>query len=91
LNKMTYHVMTAPDGKQYEWKSNITPELFPLKSEEVSEEGKPERKPLAIYKHANYVTRKRPILLVDESVLDILDQIVASFIVVEVARMDRAY
>lgn len=52
---------------------------------------KSQRTPLVKYKHANWLTRRRPSLLVDPSVLHILDEIIVSFVIVENMRCERSH
>jgi hypothetical protein len=48
---------------------------------------------VAIYRHANWLTGRKPSLLVDESMVEkgLLDEVVASFVVVENLRMERSH
>jgi len=90
-DKLSCHIMKCSDGREYEWRSTLTPELFPIREDHHQKEAEAELRPnaIAVYKHANWIKGRKPRLLVDECAMSILDQVVVSFIVVENMRMER--
>jgi len=86
-NKLSYHLMTLPNGMQYEWKSKRAPKLYPklpnvtsndhteanTNASDASEhhngpapKEESSLQPLAALQSGNILTRRKPVLLIDD-------------------------
>lgn len=85
----------------FEWFLIYLTKMYPLSAEEDdcepespspgSPNTSPRQTPLVEYKHANWLAGKNPRLHIDESVKEIMDEIICCFVVVETLRMNRPH